>query len=100
MHKRWDSFSWFSIDAYDVAGTRVPYDKTAKKKTKIDGATIARTLELVAILIAHPPLNRSEGGFKGAEKVFQGRLKQRSHSTRDLLEQMRVLLDSVAKPTS
>ena len=70
LHRRWDSFSWFGIDGYAADGSLVPY-----KDVTISGSTIARTLELVAILVADPPLNRAQGRFKGAEKIGQARAK-------------------------
>jgi hypothetical protein len=66
MKDRWDSFSWFGIDSYSATGKRKPY-----KDSKVKDSTIARTLELVAILVADPPMNRSQGKFKGAEKIVQ-----------------------------
>ena len=66
MKDRWDSFSWFGIDSYGTNGELKRY-----VATKVDESTIARTLELVAILVADPPMNRSQGKFKGAERIVQ-----------------------------
>ena len=67
---RWDSFSWFGIDSYDNAGKLKP-----DVASKVNEATIIRTLELVAILVADPPMNRSKGKFTGAERISQAVIK-------------------------
>jgi len=67
MGRRWDSFSWFGIKGYGENGEMQPYDG----RSAVSEATIIRTLELVAILIADPPLKRSQGRFQGAERILQ-----------------------------
>jgi hypothetical protein len=76
MANRWDSFSWFGINRYDEKRKMRPYSKRG-----VSEATIIRTLELIAILIANPPLNRSQGRFKGAEKILQAPVASKKAAT-------------------
>lgn len=92
FHRQWDSFSWFSFDGFDAQGKPEPY-----RPEKVDEKTIARTLELVTMLIANPPLNRSRGRFKGAEKINQGKSDTRELSNKEVLQKMRDLLDSISR---
>ncbi|HTC75758.1 MAG TPA: hypothetical protein VK684_09295 [Edaphobacter sp.] len=76
MANRWDSFSWFGINRYDEKGKMKPYVKRA-----LSEAPIIRTLELIAILIADPRLNKSHGQFQGAERILQARIDYRRDAT-------------------
>jgi hypothetical protein len=66
LTRRWDSFSWFGIDGFDHEGKRTSY-----APIEVNPNLLVRSLELAAILIADPPLNRSQGRFKGAEQLDQ-----------------------------
>jgi len=95
MQGRWDAFSWFGIDAYDNEGRPVLY-----KTAPVSGPTIVRTLELVSILVADPPLNRSQGRFKGAEQIVQDTSKappKPEHLMEDLLEEIKNLRGELKK---
>jgi hypothetical protein len=64
--KRWDSFSWFGVQAFDKKGEPIPYaGRTSTRSEAI------RSLELLAILMSDAPLNRQQGKFPGAEKIWQ-----------------------------
>lgn len=84
LHGRWDSFSWFGIDGYNADGKPVPY-----QPIKVTAPTIARTLELVAILVADPPMNRAQGRFKGAERIDQAHAKGGEPSVEGMLEMLK-----------
>jgi hypothetical protein len=66
LKRRWDSFSWFGVSAFDQKGQPV-----LRKSSTSSRAETIRSLELLAILVSDSPLNRQEGKFPGAEKVWQ-----------------------------
>lgn len=90
FNRQWDSFSWFSIDGFDDNGK-----PSIEDIGSVDSATLVRTLELVTILIADPPLNRSRGRFKGAERIVQDKKHVKTSSNEDVLQSIRDLLDRV-----
>src|ERR1700692_4391188 len=66
LRKRWDSFSWFGVQDFDNRGKPRPYKGIRSTQTEA-----IRSLELLAILMSDAPLNRQQGKFPGAEKVWQ-----------------------------
>lgn len=66
FRKRWDSFSWFGVQDFDKRGKPRPY-----KSVRSTQREAIRSLELLAILMSDAPLNRQQGRFPGAEKVWQ-----------------------------
>jgi hypothetical protein len=71
---RWDAFSWYGLRAYDDKGKLQSY----KAPRAVNAETLARTLELSAILIAEPLLNRAAGKFPGAERILQRKIAHTS----------------------
>ena len=66
LRKRWDSFSWFGVQEFDASGSPRPYQ--SERSTQ---AEAIRSMELLGILLSDAPLNRQQGKFPGAEKIWQ-----------------------------
>ncbi len=78
---RWDSFSWFGLRSFDEAGVIEQF-----KSHNVDATSIARTLELVSILVADPPLNRAGGRFAKAEILDFPEKRRADHVEKLLVE--------------
>lgn len=91
LAKRWDSFSWFGIDGFNDDGTSRRYVDNS-----VPAEILVRSFELIAIFVADPPLNRSQGRFKGAEQIVQAPRQLRSSpSLSDLEVLLRQVLEEV-----
>jgi hypothetical protein len=79
MARRWDSFSWFGIDGFDEKGELFKY-----REHDVSAEVLIRSCELIGILVADPPMNRSQGKFKEAEKIIQAQIEEPIPSMTDL----------------
>lgn len=89
FRKRWDSFSWFGVCEFDSSGKARPYVRRSSPQSD----TI-RSLELLAILVSDAPLNRQQGKFPGAEKVWEvssEKITDVSRKLDEILEEVRSL---------
>ena len=66
LRKRWDSFSWFGVKEINADGSLQSYSETP-----INQSDAIRSMELLGIVLSDAPLNRQQGKFPGAEKIWQ-----------------------------
>lgn len=90
LRKRWDSFSWFGVCDFDDKGEAKPYLARPSTQTQ----TI-RSLELLAIVMSDAPLNRQQGKFPGAERVWQVDVENPTKKESELTRQLNQILEEV-----